>query len=208
MRVSGSPSRSAAAWQRARLAANRTTPPRTVAAGGVAPLLGDDERLAAVRAQLTDLEARGRLTRVAGDPHLVVDGIHLAALNFRRAVRQLDDPDVAVVFLYQSVVNTADAVLHCLGYHARDFEGHKLAIAVTTDLVAALHGRSRSRVMARTSERLRKRRHEALYSRSGVVTGDEARAALEDCRRYLPRLWALAGRLVGVPDLTDAALMA
>jgi hypothetical protein len=192
------------AWQRSRLAANRILPPRAAAV----PPFRDEHRLGPVRARLAELEARGRLSRVACDPHLVGDGIHLAAMNFRRAVRQLDDPDVAVVFLYQSVVNTADTVLHCLGYHARDFEGHKLAIGVTTDMVAALEGRERSRLVSRTSERLRRRRHEALYSRSGVMTGADARATLDACRRFLPRLWTVAARLGGIPAVDEAAVVA
>jgi hypothetical protein len=203
-RIPMGPGRPAAPkWQRSRMAAHGTTEP---AAPG-APLL-DDGRLKTVRARLDELHARGRLARVTLDPHLAADGIHLAAMNFRRAVRHLDDPDVAIVFLYQSVVNTADTVLHCLGYHARDFEGHKVAIAVTADLVAALQGRSRSRLMATTSERLRKRRHEALYTRPGVMTAADVRATLEDCRGFLPRLWALAGRLAGTPAAVEAAAVA
>jgi hypothetical protein len=185
------------------MAAHGTTEP---AAPGT-PLL-DDGRLQTVRVRLDELHARGRLARVTLDPHLAADGIHLAAMNFRRAVRHLDDPDVAIVFLYQSVVNTADTVLHCLGHHARDFEGHKLAIALTADLVAALQGRSRSRLMATTSERLRKRRHEALYTRPGVMTAADVRATLEDCRGFLPRLWTLAGRLAGTPAAVEAAAVA
>ncbi|HEY2702848.1 MAG TPA: hypothetical protein VGL20_04085 [Candidatus Dormibacteraeota bacterium] len=192
-------------WQRSRLATHRISP--TAVTPG-ASLLRDDRRLGAVRARLDDLQARGRLECVAVEPHLVADGLHLAALNFRRAVRHLDDPDVAIVFLYQSVVNTADTVLHCLGYHARDFEGHKLAIALTAELVEALTGRSRSRLMATTSERLRKRRHEALYTRPGVMTADDVRTALEDCRGFLPRLWAMAGGLVGMPAAGEAAAVA
>jgi hypothetical protein len=169
-----------------------------------APLL-DDHRVAAVRARLDELRGLGRLTRVACDPHTVADGIHLAAMNFRRAVRHVDDPDVAVVFLHQSVVNTADTVLHCLGHHARDYEGHKLAIAVTAELVAALQGRTRSRLMSTTSERLRRRRHEALYSRPGVMTEMEVRETLAECREFLPRLWTLAGRLAGTPAVAAEA---
>ena len=192
----------AARWQRSRLAATRPADP-----GAATPLL-DHDRLDAVRSRLEELHDRGRLQRVVCDPHTVGDGLHLAAMNFRRAVRHLDDPDVAIVFLYQSVVNTADAVLHCLGYHARDFEGHKVAIAVTSDLVAALLGRSRAQRMAATCERLRKRRHEALYSRSGVMTLSDARALLDDCRGFLPRLWALAGGRVGMPAAVEAAAVA
>jgi hypothetical protein len=117
----------------------------------------------------------------------------------------VDDPDVAVVFLHQSVVNTADTVLHCLGHHARDYEGHKLAIAVTAELVAALQGRTRSRLMSTTSERLRRRRHEALYSRPGVMTEMEVRETLAECREFLPRLWTLAGRLAGTPAVAAEA---
>lgn len=182
-------------WQRSRLATHRVT-------GATAPgasLLREDGRLGALRAHLDDLQARGRVERIACDPHVAGDGLHLAALNFRRAVRHLDDADVAIVFLYQSVVNTADSVLHCLGYHALDYEGHKLAIAVTAELVDALSGRSQSQLMATTSERLRRRRHEALYTRAGVMTASDVRAAVEDCRAFLPRLWATAGRLVGMP---------
>jgi hypothetical protein len=182
----------AARWQRSRLAAHRAAPP------DAAPLL-DDRRLGGVRARLDELCARGRLDRVPSDPHTVADGVHLAAMNFRRAVRHIEDPDVAVVFLYQSVVNTADTMLHCLGHHARDFEGHKLAIAVTTELVAALQGSSRARLMSTTSDRLRRRRHEALYSRPGVMTETDVRVTLEECRDFLPRLWTLAGRLAGAP---------
>jgi hypothetical protein len=186
----------AARWQRSRLAAHRAAPPEA------APLL-DDRRLAGVRARLDDLCARGRLERVPSDPQAVADGVHLAAMNFRRAVSHVPDPDVSVVFLYQSVVNTADTLLLCLGHHARDFEGHKLAIAVTTELVAALHGSSRARLMSTTSDRLRRRRHEALYSRPGVMTEMDVRVTLEECREFLPRLWTLAGRLA--PDVRGVA---
>lgn len=191
-------------WQRSRLATHRVS-------GATAPgasLLREDGRLGALRAHLDDLEARGRVERIACDPHLVGDGLHLAALNLRRAVRHLDDADVAIVFLYQSVVNTADTVLHCLGYHARDYEGHKLAITLTAELVGALSGRSQSRLMAITSERLRRRRHEALYTRPGVMTVSDVRATLEDCRAFLPRLWATAGRLAGMPAAAEAAAVA
>jgi hypothetical protein len=180
----------AARWQRSRLAAHRAAPPDT------APLL-DDRRLAGVRSRLDELCARGRLEQVPPDPQAVADGVHLAAMNYRRAVRHIEDPDVAVVFLYQSVVNTADTVLLCLGHHARDFEGHKLAIAITAELVAALQGSSRARLMSATSDRLRRRRHEALYSRTGVMTEMDVRVTLEECREFLPRLWTLSGRLAG-----------
>ena len=184
------------------MAAHRAVP-------AVATPLLDDRRLAGVRARLDELHGRGRLERVAPDPHVVADGLHLAAMNFRRAVRNVDDPDVAVVFLYQSVVNTADAMLHCLGHHARDYEGHKLAIAVTAELVTALQGRTRSRLMSTTSERLRRRRHEALYTRPGVMTEMDVRITLEDCREFLPRLWTLAGRLAGTPvPAVEAAAVA
>ncbi len=192
-------------WRHPRLATHRVSP--NAITPGASPLR-DDRRLRAVRVRLDDLQARGRLERIAVEPQIVADGLHLAALNFRRAVRHLDDPDVAIVFLYQSVVNTADTVLHCLGYHARDYEGHKLAIALTAELIDALTGRSRSRLMAATSERLRKRRHEALYTRPGVMTAADVRAALEDCRAFLPRLWAMAGGLVGMPAAGEGAAVA
>jgi hypothetical protein len=191
-------------WRRSRLASHRVG---EATAAGASPLR-DDGRLHGLRVRLDDLHARGRLEPVAVEPHLVGDGLHLAALNFRRAARHLDDPDVAIVFLYQSVVNTADTVLHCLGYHARDYEGHKVAIALTADLVDALSGRSQSRLMASTSERLRRRRHEALYTRPGVMTAADVRATLEDCRAFLPRLWAMAGRVVGMPAPAEAAAVA
>jgi hypothetical protein len=194
---------SAPRWQRSRLATHAiaTTPP-------VTSLYDGDPRLRALRARLDELSAQGRLERVRCEPRAVADGVHLAATNLRRAVRHLDDPDVAIVFLYQSVVNTADTVLHCLGHHARDYEGHKLAIALTAELVAALQGRSRSRLMATTSERLRRRRHEALYTRPGVMTPDDVRATLDDCRAFLPRLWAIAGRMAGIPAAAEAAEVA
>jgi hypothetical protein len=190
-----------ARWQRSRLAAQRTTDSESRAT----PLL-DDRRLAELRARLDGLHACGRLDRVRCDPHLTAEGIHLAATNFRRAVRHVDDPDVAVVFLYQSVVNTADTVLHCLEYHARDYEGHKLALATSVDLLAALQDRSRSRLMATTSDRLRRRRHEALYLRLGVMTPADVRTALDNCRQFLPRLWTLVGGQVGILAAVEAAV--
>ncbi len=198
--------RRAARWQRARLAAHR--PAEQVHPGVPGEPLVDDHRLGAVRARLEELRARGRVQRIRCDPHLAGDGLHLASMNLRRAVRHLDDPDVAIVFLYQSVVNTADTLLHCLGYHARDFEGHKVAIEVTTEVVAALLGRSRSRRMSATCDRLRRRRHEALYSRSGVLTASDARALLDECREFLPRLWSLVGRRVGAPAATTGGITA
>jgi hypothetical protein len=195
--VSAATGRRATGWQRSRLAAHSPAAPGDPGVAG--PALLDDVRLAAVRTRLEELRGSGRVQRITCQPQLVGDGLHLAATNLRRGVRHLDDPDVAIVFLYQSVVNTADTVLHCLGYHARDFEGHKLAIAVSAEVVAALLGRSRARLMTATCERLRRRRHEALYSRSGVLTESDARALVGDCREFLPRVWALVGRRAGMP---------
>lgn len=138
---------------------------------------------------IQDLERRRLIQRVPPSVEEARRQLDLSRRDVSTASRLVAiDLDWALIAAYNGALQAGIAHMQAQGYRARGPEKHK---AVLSYLRETLPGEMQA-VVSRL-DRLRRKRHQAVYESAGIVSEQEAKTTVQLCREFVDRIANLVG---------------
>lgn len=131
-----------------------------------------------------ELEREGLIKRLLVDRRRVKDSFELAERDLRTATKILkEDHDWAFSIAYNSMLQAARALMFSCGYRPSGDAQH---VSVVKFIEASLSKEFKEVIIA--FDRMRRKRHLAVYDRTGSVSETDARNAISWAEEFLDKV--------------------
>lgn len=138
---------------------------------------------------LRPLEQAGLIEPYRVPQKEISDLLQVAGRDLRTAQELVNiDLDWALIVAYNAALQAGLALVHAKGYRPRGPDRHKTVIRV----LRAVLDRSFESKLSRL-DRIRKKRHQAVYRLAGAVSEREARATIKFVEEFVAQLAAVLG---------------
>ena len=129
---------------------------------------------------LNDLEKQGRIRRIPVDKIQVKKALELCRRDLEAAEMNLknDMVDWSFSISYNSILQACRALMYAYGYAPSSDDSHK----ATLEFVEYIFESQHSDIFP-VLDRIRKKRHVAVYDEAGTVTSYEAKYALDQAKQ-------------------------
>ncbi len=140
---------------------------------------------------LEKLLAEGAVYKIEGGKALVERSLRIAARDLKSAKQLLQEEnlDWALAIAYNSMLQAGRALMFSKGYRPSAEGGHRAVV----EFVKAVYGKEFGEESLRYFDKLRRRRHLAVYEEAETVSAGEAGYAMERANLFLEKARKLAG---------------
>jgi uncharacterized protein (UPF0332 family) len=131
-----------------------------------------------------DLEQQRLIQPYRARPQEIQNLLRLADRDLATAQRNLpDDPDWAYGIAYNAVLQAARALMFAQGFRPRGADQHHTVVRFVERFLGAAHAQD-----VALFDRMRQRRHQAIYDLPGTISAHEATQMLAFARRFVATL--------------------
>lgn len=130
----------------------------------------------------SELETKGLIHSFGASQKQIQEQIKLAERDIRTAKKMLmEDSDWAFSIAYNAILQSGRALMYFKGFRPTSGEGAHVAVVQFAEITLGKTMRNEVELF----DRMRKKRHQAIYDRAGLISQEEARQSCAFAQEFV-----------------------